>query len=117
VTPGAPFDYVVNVLNLGPEGAHNVKAELTLSDEVVVDTAVLDPACVPAGTDEIVCSIGAVPVGEIIRVRVAVRVRGDSPGTLVSWVIVEDEGFPEERVEPNNRDVEPTTFPVANGIG
>ena len=119
VTPGAPFDYVVNVINLGPEGAQNVEAVLTLSDEVVVDIAALDPACVPAGTEKIVCSIGAVPVGEIIRVRVAVRVRGDSPGIgpLVSSVIVEDEGFPEERVEPNNRDGEPTTFPVANGIG
>jgi len=115
VTPGDPFDYVVNVKNLGPEGADNVEAVLVVSEEVVADVGALDRACVPAGPDEIVCSIGAVPVGEIIKVRVAVRVREDSPGigTFVSSVIVGDEDFPGERSEPNNQDEEPTMFPVA----
>ena len=114
VTPGDPFDYVVNVLNLGPEGADNVEAVLTMSDEVVVDTTALDPGCVPAGTDEIVCSLGVVPVGEIITVRVAVRMRADSfgIGTLVTAVIVGAQDFPGESIEADNRDVEPTTFPV-----
>jgi len=119
VNPGDPFDYVVNVKNLGPERADNVQAVLTMSDEVTADVGALDPACVPAGTDEIVCSVGAVPLGEIIRVRVAVRVREDSPGigTFVSSVIAGDEDFPRERSEPNNRDEEPTTFPVPEVAG
>jgi hypothetical protein len=119
VTPGDPFDYVVNVKNLGPEGADNVEAVLVVSEEVVADVGALDRACVPAGPDQIVCSIGAVTVGEIIKVRVAVRVREDSPGigTFVSSVVVGDEDFPGERNEPNNRDEEPTTFPVPEVAG
>jgi uncharacterized repeat protein (TIGR01451 family) len=119
VTPGDSFDYVVNVTNLGPVGAHNVEAVLVVSEEVIADKGALDPACEPAGTDEIVCSVGVVPVGKVIRVRVAVRVREDSPGigALVSSVIVGDKDFPGERRESNNRDEEPTTFPVGKGMG
>ena len=119
VTPGDPFDYVVNVKNLGPEHADHVQAVLVVSEEITADVGALDPACVPAVPDEIVCSIGEVPVGEIIKVRVAVRVREDSPGigTFVSSVMVGDEDFPGERNEPNNRDEEPTTFPVPEVAG
>jgi uncharacterized repeat protein (TIGR01451 family) len=119
VTPGDSFDYVVNVTNLGPEGADNVEAVLVVSEEVMTDIGALGPACEPAAPDEIVCSIGAVRVGEIIKVRVAVRVRESSPGigTFVSSVIVGDGDSPGERSEPNNRDEEPTTFAIGRGIG
>ena len=111
VAPGDSFDYVINVMNLGLVDATNVNADLTLSEEVIVDTGALSPSCVVAGTDQIRCSFGTVPPGQILEIRVTVQVRATSPaiGSMTSSVVVG--GSEEESSNSNNRDVEPTTFP------
>lgn len=105
VVPGAEFDYIIEVLNRGPDDASNV----SVSDPLSAKVAFVATTC--AGGSGADCVIGDLAAGAVFEYRVTVAVNADASGIIRNTATVNADDFDPDT--DNNRSLANTTIQQA----
>lgn len=92
VAPGAEFDYIIQVINRGPEDALNV----SVSDSLPSEVSFVASTCSSGSAAD--CFIGSLAAGATFAYQVTVAVNDDASGSILNTASVSADTF-----DPNTR--------------